>query len=134
VHLYRKNIALLMRHGPTDWSQMDGIGHVMPDQRQSVLVKEYPGPGLLLSLVSAVSVDPIRDTTDKWQARGPNGPLLLITHNTNIEELTEFKVYEAESLFLDPALNNRVLGKLHMDSAKPDAVHFAAPDIQWTTE
>ncbi len=182
--LYRKDIVLLMRHGPTDWSQidlrgvdpkdcahqrmltpfgreamqqlgmhlavseilpteirvspwcrnadtfaalMDGIGHVNPDYPQSVLAMEDPGLGLLLSLGGAASVVPITDAIDEWQARGPTGPLLLITHYTNIEELTEFKVYEGEILVLDPALDNRVLGYLRMDSAKPDAIHF---DIQ----
>lgn len=189
--LYRKDIVLLMRHGPTDWSQidlrgvdpkdcahqrmltpegreamqqlgmhlavseilpvgirvspwcrnadtfdalLDGIGHVNPNYLQSVLVEEDPGLGLLLSLGGAASVLPITEAIDDWQARGPTGPLLLITHYTNIEELTDFKVYEGEILVLDPALDNRVLGYLRMDSAKPDAIHFDIPDIDRQTD
>jgi Histidine phosphatase superfamily (branch 1) len=189
--LYRKDIVLLMRHGPTDWSQidlrgvdpkdcahqrmlthagreamqqlgmhlavseilpteirvspwcrnadtfaalMDGIGRVNPVYPHSVLVEEDPGLGLLLSLGGAASVVPITDAIDDWQARGPTGPLLLITHYTNIEELTEFKVYEGEILVLDPTLGNRVLGYLRMDSAKPDAIHFDVPDIERKTD
>jgi hypothetical protein len=189
--LYRKDIVLLMRHGPTDWSQIDlrgvdpkdcahqrmltpagreamqqlgmhlavseilpaeirvspwcrnadtfaalkdGIGRVNPDYSQSVLATEDPGLGLLLSLGGAASVVPITDAIDDWLMRGPTGPLLLITHYTNIEELTEFKVYEGEILVLDPALDNRVLGYLRMDSAKPDAIHFDVPDIERTAD
>lgn len=189
--LYRKDIVLLMRHGPTDWSQidlrgvdpkdcahqrmltpagrdamqqmgmhlavseilpteirvspwcrnadtldalMDGIGHVNPEYPNSVQVEEDPGLGLLLSLGGAASVVPITDAIADWQKRAPTGPLLLITHYTNIEELTEFKVYEGEILVLDPALNNRVLGYMRMDSAAPDAIHFDVPDIDRKTD
>lgn len=184
--LYRKDIVLLMRHGPTDWSQMDargvdpkdcthqrmltpvgkdamrqlgmhlavseilpteirvspwcrntdtfeelmaGILGVDPGYDRSVKVTEDHGLGLLLSLGGAPSVVPINAAIDDWKTRGPTGPLLLITHYTNIEELTDFKVYEGEILVLDPALGNRVLGYLRMDSAKPDAIHFDIPDI-----
>lgn len=189
--LYRKDIVLLMRHGPTDWSRMDrrgvdpkdcahqrpltpagreamrqlgmhlavsevlpteirvspwcrnadtfaalmdGIRRVKPGYDQSVQVEEDYGLGLLLSLGGAASVLPIRQAIADWQARGPTGPLLLITHYTNIEELTEFKVYEGEILVLDPALDNRVLGYLRMDSARPDAIHFDIPDTDQTSE
>ncbi|NUB45914.1 hypothetical protein GEU84_016070 [Fertoebacter nigrum] len=184
--LYRKDIVFLMRHGPTDWSQMDargvepkdcerqrmmtpdgkeamrqlgmhlaiseilpaeirvspwcrnadtfatlmeGIRHFVPDYDQSVEVTEDYGLGLLLSLGGAATVAPIRAAIDDWEKRGPTGPLLLITHYTNIEELTEFKVYEGEILVLDPALDNRVLGYLRMDTASPDAIHFNLPEI-----
>jgi hypothetical protein len=185
--LYRKDIVLLMRHGPTDWSQMDrrgvnpkdcdrqrmltpvgreamrqlgmhlavseilpteirvspwcrntdtfaalmdGIRHVLPDYENSVAVAEDYGLGLLLSLGGAPSVVPIERAIADWKTRGPTGPLLLITHYTNIEELTDFRVYEGEILVLDPELDNRVLGYLRLDSAKPDAIHFDVPDIE----
>jgi hypothetical protein len=183
--LYRKDIVLLMRHGPTDWSQidargvdpkdctrqrmltpagkeamrqlgmhlavseilpteirvspwcrnadtfaamMDGILRIDPGYDRSVDVTEDDGLGLLLSLGGAPSVVPIKEAIDDWKKRGPTGPLLLITHYTNIEELTDFRVYEGEILVLDPALENRVLGYLRMDSAQPDAIHFDVPD------
>jgi hypothetical protein len=179
--LYRSDIVFLMRHGPTDWSQVDargvdpkdcarqrsltpdgreamrqlgmhlavseilpaeirvspwcrdtdtfdalmeGIGQINPEFDQSVDVTEDYGLGLLLSLRGAATVAPIREMIDNWKNDGPTGPLLLITHYTNIEELTDFKVYEGEILVLDPTLNNRVLGYLRMDSARPDAIHF----------
>jgi hypothetical protein len=184
--LYRKDIVLLMRHGPTDWSQMDargvdpkdcsrqrmltsegkeamrqlgmhlavseilpteirvspwcrntdtltalmdGVGRIDPGYDQSVEVTEDYGLGLLLSLGGASTVGPIKAAITDWKKRGPTGPLLLITHYTNIEELTDFRVYEGEILVLDPALGNRVLGYLRMDSAQPDAIHFNVPDI-----
>jgi Histidine phosphatase superfamily (branch 1) len=185
--LYRNDIVLLMRHGPTDWSQtdargvdpkdcmrqrnltpegreemrqlgmhlavseilpaeirvspwcrgtdtfdalMDGIGQINPDYDQSVDVTEDYGLGLLLSLGGAATVMPIRAMIDDWEARGPTGPLLLITHYTNIEELTNFKVYEGEILVLDPMLDNRVLGYLRMESARPDSIHFDVPNAE----
>ncbi|MGL4235963.1 hypothetical protein [Tabrizicola sp.] len=188
--LYRKDIVLLMRHGPTDWSQIDargvdpkdctrqrmmtaegkeamrqlgmhlavseilptgirvspwcrnaetfdalmeGILSITPGYDRSVQVAEDYGLGLLLSLGGAPSVVPIKEAIDDWKKRGPTGPLLLITHYTNIEELTDFRVYEGEILVLDPALGNRVLGYLRMDSAKPDAIHFDVPDIDGQT-
>lgn len=184
--LYRKDIVLLMRHGPTDWSQMDargvdpkdcerqrmltadgseamrqlgmhlavseilpteirvspwcrntetfealidGVRRIDPRYDQSVEVAEDYGLGLLLSLGGASTVGPITATIDDWKKRGPTGSLLLITHYTNIEELTDFRVYEGEILVLDPTLDNRVLGYLRMDSAQPDAIHFDIPDI-----
>jgi hypothetical protein len=185
--LYRKDIVLLMRHGPTDWSQtdtrgvdpkdcarqrmmtldgkeamrqlgmhlavseilpaeirvspwcrdtdtldamMDGIGHINPEYEQSVETTEDYGLGLLLSLGGAATVVPIKEMIDDWTRRGPTGPLLLITHYTNIEELTDFKVYEGEILVLDPSLDNRVLGYLRMDTARPDSIHFDVPDTE----
>jgi hypothetical protein len=189
--LYRKDIVLLMRHGPTDWSQidargvdpkdctrqrmmtvagkeamrqlgmhlavseilpteirvspwcrdadtfaalMDGILGIDPQYDRSVEVTEDYGLGLLLSLGGAPSVVPINAAIDDWKKRGPTGPLLLITHYTNIEELTDFRVYEGEILVLDPKLDNRVLGYLRMVSAKPDAIHFDVPDIERTSD
>lgn len=185
--LYRKDIVLLMRHGPTDWSQMDvrgvhpkdcarqrmltpagretmrqlgkylavseilpteirfspwcrnsetfetlmaGILSLDPEYDRSVEVAEDYGLGLLLSLGGAATVVPIIRAIEDWKERGPTGPLLLITHYTNIEELTDFRVYEGEILVLDPALGNRVLGYLRMDSARPDTIHFDVPDIR----
>jgi hypothetical protein len=121
------------RNAETLEALMDGILEIEPGYNQAVEVTEDYGLGLLLSLGGAPSVVPIREMIADWQERGPTGPLLLITHYTNIEELTDFRVYEGEILVLDPALDNRVLGYLRMDSATPDAVHFDVPDIPRTS-
>jgi phosphohistidine phosphatase SixA len=103
---------------------MSGFRSVDPVVAEQIASVEDPGLNLLLSLTGAKSVTPIVDMIEDWQARGSVGPLLLITHYTNIEELTEFRVYEGEMLVLDPKLDNRVLGYLRLESAGPDIVHF----------
>jgi hypothetical protein len=122
------------RDADTFTAMMDGIGRIDPGYGESVQVTEDYGLGLLLSLGGAPSVVSINAAIDDWKKRGPTGPLLLITHYTNIEELTDFRVYEGEILVLDPKLDNRVLGYLRMVSAKPDAIHFDVPDIERTSD
>jgi hypothetical protein len=183
--LYRDDIVFLMRHGPTDWSQIDrrgvdpkdcehqrlmtdegkeamrqlgmhlivseiipaqirvsqwcrnaetlealteGMLAIDPSVAGNLVAVEDPGLNLLLSLGGAATVTPIKQMIADWMERGSEGPLLLITHYTNIEELTEFRVYEGEILVLDPTLDNRVLGYLRLDTASPDTIHFGQND------
>lgn len=180
--LFRKDIVLLMRHGPTDWSKRDAV-NVAPtdcgDQRilsddgagamrdlgillagngirpGRVVVSEWcrnqqtvaalregfalvdpgweaalevetdPDADLLLSLRGAPNVTALREAILSWTGEGADGPLLIVTHFTNIAELTEFRVYEGEMLVIDPARDGRVLGYLRLDSAAPDVGHFS---------
>ena len=80
---------------------------------------------LLLSLQGAPNVTELREIVDGWTGEGQDGPLLVISHYTNIEELTEFRVYEGEMLMIDPKRESRVLGYLRLRSAAPDVGHFA---------
>lgn len=179
--LFRDDIVLVMRHGPTDWSMRDA-SDVAPtdcdDQRVMtedgkermrqlgvllvanglvpgrIMVSEWcrnqetlaalsegmleiddaallgkpietvPALNLLLSLQGAPNVTAMRQIITNWDGSDGTGPLLLISHYTNIEELTEFRVYEGELLVVDPKRDNRVLGYLRLKSAGPDAGHF----------
>jgi len=180
--LFRKDIVLLMRHGPTDWSVRDevdvapsdcggqrnlsddgrqnmvdlgvllagngirpdtivasqwcrsrdtqnalveGFGLIDPEYSLSVALAEDTGVNLLLSLQGAATVTPLRDLIAGWTGEGKTGPLLIVSHFTNIEELTEFHVYEGEILVLDPKRDGRVLGYLRLRSAEPDIGHFS---------
>ena len=179
--LFRSDIVLLMRHGPTDWSKLD-IKNVAPrdcanqrvlsvqgaeDMRtlgilmtanglrpsriarsewcrgrqtveelligaakadaeyaRAVPVEVDPALDLLLSLQGAPNVTALRDRVTNWTGADQSGPLLIVTHFTNIEELTQFTVYEGEMLVIDPKRDNRVLGYLRLRSAGPDIGHF----------
>lgn len=91
-------------------------------------VRTEPALNLLLHLDGAPNVSGMRRIVSSWD--GPeegDGPLLLVSHYTNIEELTEFRVYEGEVLVLDPDRDNRVLGYLRLESAGPDVGHFDVP-------
>lgn len=79
---------------------------------------------LLLSLQGAENVTALRDRISAWQGSGGKGPLLLVSHFTNIEELTQFTVYEGEILVVDPKRDNRVLGYVRLSTAEPDVGHF----------
>ncbi len=81
---------------------------------------------LLLSLNGAPNVGSLTDRISAWDGNPDrSGPLLIISHYTNIEELTQFRVLEGEILVIDPDLDNRVLGYIRLDSASPDEGHFA---------
>lgn len=178
--LFRDDIVLLMRHGPTDWSKRDasnvaptdcanqrimtsygmarmrelgtllaanevrpgsivvsewcrnrqtldnlmiGFERIDPDYANSIDVEVDPGMNLLLSLQGARDAVPLRERISSWE-RDEKGPLLIITHFTNIDEVTNFHVYEGEILVIDPKRNNRVLGYLRLRSAEPDVGHF----------
>jgi phosphohistidine phosphatase SixA len=179
--LFRKDIVLLMRHGPTDWSMSDADGVAPEDCDRQRLMTERgktdmselgihlasngirPGRvvaspwcrnqetlaalmagfravdsvwtdgldvetdqnlALLLSLGGAATVTEMREMIRGWTGEGADGPLLLISHFTNIAELTEFHVYEGEILVLDPTRDGRVLGYVRLDTAGPDVGHF----------
>ena len=87
-------------------------------------VEVDPSLNLLLSLHGAPNVTALRERITNWTGVGQSGPLLIVTHFTNIEELTQFTVYEGEMLVLDPQRDNRVLGYLRLRSASPDVGHF----------
>ncbi len=79
---------------------------------------------LLLALQGAPNVTALRNRISAWQGSRGKGPLLVISHFTNIQEVTEFSVYEGEILIVDPKRDNRVLGYLRLRSAGPDVGHF----------
>ncbi|UWQ22447.1 histidine phosphatase family protein [Jannaschia sp. W003] len=183
--LFRSDIVLLMRHGPTDWSKRDrtdvapddcdnqrimtedgktqmrdlgallvanelvpsrvvvsqwcrnqetfdaivaGMERVDPEIMRDIKVDTDPSLNLLLSLQGAPNVTDMRERISAWDGEGgeAEGPLLVISHFTNIQELTEFSVYEGEMLVVDPTRANRVLGYIRLGSAKPDIGHFDA--------
>lgn len=81
---------------------------------------------LLLSLGGAPNVTSLQDRISAWDGLPDrSGPLLIISHYTNIEELTQFRVLEGEILVIDPNLDNRVLGYVRLESAVPDVGHFS---------
>ena len=178
--LFRDDIVLLMRHGPTDWSKRDianvaptdcsnqrimtsygmarmrelgtllaandvrpghivtsewcrnrqtvdnmmiGIRRIDPDYADSIEIEVDPGVNLLLSLQGAPDVVPLRERISSWEG-SEKGPLLIVSHFTNIDEVTNFHVYEGEILIIDPKRDNRVLGYLRLRSAEPDVGHF----------
>ncbi len=100
--------------------------------RRETTLEWDDGINLLLSSQGAETVTPLRQRIADWNARQDGetdeeplpGPLLIISHFTNIAELTEFNVYEGEMLVLDPDRNNRVLGYLRLADAAPDIGHF----------
>lgn len=185
--LFRDDIVLLMRHGPTDWSMRDAsdvdptdcenqrvmseAGKLQMRDLGTLLVVNGLVPGrivvsewcrnqqtfeglergmlraddasllsttvetsadlnLLLSLQGAPNVTNLRQLITEWDGSGGNGPLLIISHYTNIQELTQFNVYEGEMLVIDPKRDNRVLGYLRLKSAAPDIGHFDAEVVE----
>ena len=105
---------------------LKGYSDVDAETANSIPVETDPSLNLLLSLQGAPSTDVLNDRISSWQGDPDRtGPLLIISHYTNIEELTQFKVFEGEILVLDPKRDNRVLGYLRLASAAPDVGHFA---------
>lgn len=105
---------------------IQGYSDVDADVAKAIPVETDPALNLLLSLQGAPSTQVLEDRIASWQGDPDRtGPLLIISHYTNIEELTQFKVFEGEILVLDPTRNNRVLGYLRLASASPDVGHFA---------
>jgi hypothetical protein len=102
-----------------------GMEEVVPDVRGRLDIETDPDLNLLLALQGAPDVTGLRERVETWDGSGGNGPLLLITHFTNIEELTTFNIYEGEMLMVDPDRDGRVLGYLRLRSARPDIGHFA---------
>ncbi|MEM8592896.1 MAG: ester cyclase [Pseudomonadota bacterium] len=103
----------------------EGYHRVDPTMLFGAKVEVDDDLNLLLSLQGAPDVVGLRERISAWRGE-PNrkGPLLLISHFTNIQELTEFAVFEGEILVLDPLRNNRVLGNVRLRSASPDTGHF----------
>lgn len=107
---------------------LEGFDRVDRTIRERMPVETDPELNLLLALQGAPDVTGLRERVEEWNGPpdGGRGPLLLISHFTNIEELTTFTVYEGEILVLDPDRRNRVLGYLRLASAAPDVGHFEA--------
>ncbi|MEM8849646.1 MAG: histidine phosphatase family protein [Pseudomonadota bacterium] len=95
-----------------------------PTALEGIEINTMADLNLLLSLQGAPDVAAMRDFIAAWDGGEGEGPLLIISHFTNIQELTERTVFEGELLLLDPDQNNRVLGELKLGSAAPDVGHF----------
>lgn len=136
------NLGILMAHNAiapgqivvSEWCRnqqtldalLEGIAGVNPDKAAHLRVTAITDPGvnLLLSLQGAPNVVGLRERIATWDGGEGDGPLLIISHFTNIEELTTFTVYEGEALVLDPKRDSRVLGYFRLRSAAPDVGHF----------
>ncbi len=104
----------------------EGFDRVDPQIAANMPHETDPGLNLLLSLQGSKTTDSLRDRVSSWTGDPDRkGPLLVISHYTNIEELTQFRVFEGEILVLDPKRDNLVLGYLRLKSAEPDVGHFA---------
>ena len=101
-----------------------GYDQVDPGVWSSIPTETVSDLNLLLSLQGARNVTAMRDLVSNWGEDDPDGPLLIISHFTNIQELTEFAVYEGEMLIMDPDRRNRVLGYVRLRTANPDVGHF----------
>ncbi len=112
------------RNQQTVQALLEGAAEVDPAYPSRVAVESNPDLNLLLALQGAPSVGELREVMSSWTGEGTDGPLLLITHFTNIEEMLDFSVYEGEILVVDPKRDNRVLGYLRLRSAAPDIGHF----------
>ena len=93
-------------------------------------VETNPDLNLLLALQGAPDVTGLRELITNWDGQVGDGPLLLISHFTNIEELTNFQVFEGEMLMIDPDRDNRVIGYLRLRSAAPDVGHFDVEEAE----
>lgn len=105
-----------------------GYDEVKPGIWGNIEVETLPSANLLLSLQGAPNVSGLRELVSAWDGSEGDGPALIISHFTNIQELTEFSVYEGEALVLDPERDNRVLGYLRLKTASPDVGHFSIED------
>ncbi len=111
------------RNQQTLESLQAGFARVDPSIADQIPVETNGDLNLLLALQGVPDVSAMREMISNWEGN-ENGPLLLISHFTNIEELTNFQVFEGEILMLDPKRNNRVIGYLRLRSAAPDIGHF----------
>ena len=101
-----------------------GMTDADPAALDDVPVGNMSDLNLLLSLRGAPDVAAMREFITDWDGGSGEGPLLVVSHFTNIQELTDIAVYEGEILVLDPKRGNRVLGTLRLASAAPDVGHF----------
>lgn len=105
---------------------LEGMAALAPDATSEIVVQDDPDTNLLLSLRGASDVSNLEAMITAWRGSDDqSGPLLIISHYTNIEELTQFRVFEGEMLVIDPQRENRVLGYVRLRSAAPDIGHFA---------
>lgn len=105
---------------------VEGFARVDPALADAMPVEIDPSLNLLLSLQGAEDTVGLEERISEWEGDPDrSGPLLIVSHYTNIEELTQFRVFEGEILVLDPKRDNKVLGYLRLRSAAPDVGHFA---------
>lgn len=104
----------------------EGFDLIDPTIATEMPVETDAETNLLLSLQGARNVSGLRKRISEWDGNPDRkGPLLIVTHYTNIEELTQFRVFEGEMLVLDPKRDNLVLGYVRLGSSKPDIGHFS---------
>jgi len=103
---------------------MEGISAIDPAAAERIEVETSADLNLLLHLDGAEDGGAMREMISTWDGGEGTGPLMLLTHYTNIEEITQFRIFEGEILVLDPDRDNRVLGYLRLRSAGPDVGHF----------
>jgi predicted ester cyclase len=114
------------RNRQTVDSLMAGMAEMDPAIPEAMPVEATPDLNLRLSLQGSPDMTPLRARISAWDGDPDRlGPLLIASHHTNIEELTQFRVFEREILVLDPDRDNLVLGYLRLRSASPDVGHFA---------
>ena len=114
------------RNHETHQAFMEGIAKIDPERAADLPFEVDPNVNLLLSLQGAPSVQDLKERITNWNGNPDrSGPLLIISHYTNIEELTQFRVFEGEALVIDPKRDNRVIGYFRLASAGPDEGHFA---------
>lgn len=112
------------RNQSTRDALLEGMSVIDPEYADTIELVTDPALNLLLSLQGAPDVEELRKLVSDWDGGDGTGPLLVISHFTNIEELTNFSVYEGEMLMIDPKRGNRVLGYVRLRSAGPDVGHF----------
>ena len=88
----------------------EGYETAEPNVWEAIPTETISDVNLLLSLQGAENVTGLRGIISNWDGSEGDGPALIISHFTNIQELTEFSVYEGEMLVVDPTRKNRVLG------------------------
>ncbi|MBM2576403.1 ester cyclase [Jannaschia sp. Os4] len=114
------------RNQQTVDSLLRGMADVEPAIAEAIPVETTSDLNLLLSLQGSPDVSPLEARISAWEGDPErDGPLLIVSHYTSIEELTQFRVFEGEVLILDPKRDNLVLGYLRLRSAAPDVGHFA---------
>ena len=114
------------RNQQTVDAMLEGIAEIDAGAAEAMPVETTSDLNLLLSLQGSPDVTPLEARISAWDGdENRSGPLLIVSHYTNIEELTQFRVFEGEILVLDPKRDNLVLGYLRLRSAAPDVGHFA---------
>ena len=114
------------RNRQTVENLLAGVARVDPAAAGAMPVETDPELNLLLSLQGAKDTSALRERIAAWDGDPDRpGPLLVVSHYTNIEELTQFRVFEGEILVLDPDRDLQVLGYVRLRSATPDVGHFA---------